>query len=145
MDNIRFKIVAHNSNEYFQAVALREQVLRAPLGLTFTKEEMDAEAGHIHCVGLEEGVVVACAVLVPKPAQVRMQRVAVLERLRNRGIGSQMMPFCEAEILRRGFDHVYVHARNTAVVFYERHGYVADGDYFEEHTIPHLLMRKRLS
>ena len=37
-----------------------------------------------------------------------------------------------------------LHARETAVVFYEKLGYSSLGDQFEEVTIPHWAMEKRL-
>ncbi len=40
---------------------------------------------------------------------------------------------------------IEMHARVCAITFYERCGYVCEGDVFEEITIPHIVMRKRLS
>ena len=37
------KIIKHGSKEYSQMVDLRFQILRKPLGLTFTPEELAAE------------------------------------------------------------------------------------------------------
>jgi predicted GNAT family N-acyltransferase len=37
-----------------------------------------------------------------------------------------------------------MHARKSALGFYEKLGYTPEGDEFEEVTIPHYLMRKKL-
>lgn len=140
-----FEIVLHGGELYRDAVRLHEAVLRAPLGLVFTPEELAAERGHIQIIGLESGRVRACAVLVPGGEQMKMQRVAVDPDLQGRGVGSAMMKFCEDYAARSGARTVYVHARDSAVAFYERNGYVGEGDYFDEDGVPHLKMWKTLS
>jgi predicted GNAT family N-acyltransferase len=144
MADLHFEIVDFGSADYAQALALREKVLRAPLGLRFSAAEIAEEQNHIQCVGLVEKKVIACAVLVPENKHWKMQRVAVLEELRNQGIGSQLMSFCEREAKKHGVADLYVHARDTAVNFYQRNDYQPQGEYFEEDTIPHLVMRKLL-
>jgi predicted GNAT family N-acyltransferase len=42
------------------------------------------------------------------------------------------------------FRTIYCHARDSAVSFYLKNRYMAEGDYFDEDTIPHLKMRKKL-
>ncbi|MEO8175011.1 MAG: GNAT family N-acetyltransferase [Sediminibacterium sp.] len=37
-----------------------------------------------------------------------------------------------------------MHARESAVGFYEKHGYKVVGDEFVEVTIPHFIMEKEL-
>jgi hypothetical protein len=49
------------------------------------------------------------------------------------------------------FKTIYYHALDTEVNFFLKHGYVAEGDYFDETDFvevdpkPHLKMRKTLS
>jgi hypothetical protein len=50
-DKIHFKLVDYGSDEYKKAVALREKILRKPLGLFFTKEELEMEKEHVHIAG----------------------------------------------------------------------------------------------
>ncbi len=44
-----------------------------------------------------------------------------------------------------GLDEVYLHAQTRVVGFYERFGFAAEGDEFDEAGIPHRLMRRRLA
>ena len=67
---LRILEIAHRSRAYEQAVRLREAVLRRPLGLVFTAQELDDEAGSHHIVALEDdddddGACVGCLVLCP--------------------------------------------------------------------------------
>lgn len=141
-NQIDFKIIEHDSEIYRQAVLLREDILRKPFGLKFTEEELSEEKDHIQVVGITNDAVVATAVLVPEGLDCKMQRVVVDENLVNKGIGSKMMIFCEDYARENKFNSIYCHARDTAVKFYLKNKYIAEGDYFEEDTIPHLKMRK---
>lgn len=144
MNKAKFLLVDHGSEEWRQAVALREDVLRKPLGSRFSDEELAVEKDHLHICGYNGTDLIATAVLVPEADQLKMQRVAVKPSLTNRGIGSEMMVYCENLALKQGFTTIYCHARNTAVRFYLRHNFESDGDYFDEDGIPHLRMSKLL-
>ncbi len=143
--DVSFSVIEHGSADYLAAVQLRETILRAPLGLVFRPDELAAEKDHLHIVGVRGERVCACAVLVPEGAQMKMQRVAVAEDLQGQGIGGAMMKFCERVAAGLGAEKVYVHARDTAVRFYEKNLYVAVGEMFDEDGIPHLKMWKLLS
>ena len=52
-------------------------------------------------------------------------------------IGKRMTKEFEAETKRRGFSRIYMHARVDALGFYEKMGYEAFDDEFEEATIVH--------
>ncbi len=144
MPDIVFEVIAHDGPMYREAVRLREAVLRVPLGLSFSAEELAAEADHLHIVGLEGETVCATAVLVPEGKSMKMQRVAVAPELQGRGIGRALMKFCEKIAVQRGAEKVTVHARESAVPFYEKNWYVGDGELFDEDGIPHLKMWKLL-
>ncbi len=48
---IDFRLVEHGSTEYMEVIKLREEVLRRPLGLTYTNADIAAEADQLHFVG----------------------------------------------------------------------------------------------
>ncbi len=144
MTTFNFKIINHGSPEYEVAVKLREGILRKPLGLTFLPEELEAEKDHIQVIGLQSDKVISTAVLAPEGNDYKMQRVAVQQDLQDSGIGSKMMEFCEEYARNQGIRSIYCHSRDSAVNFYLKNGWVAEGKYFYESTIPHLKMRKVL-
>lgn len=141
---LSFKIINHGSPEYEVAVKLREGILRKPLGLTFLPEELQAEREHIQIAGFHGNEVISTAVLIPEGKDYKMQRVVVKQGLQGSGIGSKMMEFCEDYVRNIGASSIYCHARDSAVNFYLKNNWVAEGDYFDEDTIPHLKMRKVL-
>jgi len=139
-----FKLIDHGSSDWKLAVALREEILRKPLGSFFTDEELEEEEQHFQIAGFSNEKLIATAVLVPEGNTFKMQRVAVDESQRNTGIGSRMMEFCETFARENNVNKIYCHARYTAVQFYLNNGYSPDGDYFDEDGIPHLKMYKEL-
>lgn len=141
---LQFRVVAHGSEEYRQVTALREAVLRKPFGLKFSPEELAEEKPHIHIAGYLDGRLVATAALVPDGNRVRMKRVAVVEELQGQGIGGALLAYCEDLARRQGLTEIFCHARDSAIAFYDKHGFTREGDYFEEVTILHLKMHKSL-
>jgi predicted GNAT family N-acyltransferase len=139
-----FKEITHGSPEWADAVRLREKILREPLGSRFTDQELEKEKYHFQIAGYLDDTIVATAVLVPEGDNMKMQRVVVTENLRRLNIGTEMMTFCETFTADKNFKTMYCHARNTAVNFYIKNGYIGIGDYFDEDGIPHLKMSKEL-
>ena len=141
MDNIELKTILYNSPEYEAEVALRSSILRQPLGLSFSADQLSAEADSHHIGCYIGGTLVGCLVLKPIDVeQVQMRQVAVDEKVKGRGIGRMMVTYSEDLARKLGFKEVVLHARETAVPFYESLGYTKVGDCFTEITIPHRVM-----
>jgi ribosomal protein S18 acetylase RimI-like enzyme len=139
------KIIDHGSREYQQMVQLRNDILRRPLGLQFTPEELEKEKEEILIGAFEEEKMLGCCMLIKEdPASVRLRQMAVLNNLQGKGIGRALMQFAENIARDRGFQKITMHARKTAVGFYEKLGYRVSGQEFEEVTIPHFTMEKLL-
>lgn len=143
-DKIHFKLLDYGGDEYKKAVALREEILRKPLGLFFTKEELEMEKEHVHIAGFLGQEMCATAVLVPDGEEMKMQRVALKSSFQGKGIGSSLMRFCEEYAVKHGFKSVYCHARETAIPFYSKNQYALEGKPFDEEGILHHKMRKKL-
>lgn len=137
--------VEHGSPLYRECIALRLAVLRTPLGLSFTEEELQRESASLHLACHDGKDLVGCLVLVPLPdGEIKMRQVAVAPAAQGRGIGRSLVDAAETLARHRGFNLMTLHARTTAVPFYERLGYETVGEEFVEVTVPHLVMQKRL-
>ena len=147
MNSCTVQIIPHNSPLYHQAVELRLAVLRGEAHQkAFSDEELKSEKAHVHIAALdEEGRVIGTAMLADESPRVKMQRVAVAPDVQGQGIGADMLAFSEDWAAKKGFTEVYVHARDTAVPFYEKHGFSPMDTYFDEDGLPHLKMNKRLT
>ena len=71
-----------------------------------------------------------------------MRQLAVAAELQGQGIGTALVEFAEALAREIGYRRMILHARETAVPFYEKQGYSIIGEGFEEVTIPHWAMEK---
>lgn len=139
------KMIDHGSKEYQQMVHLRNEILRKPLGLTFTQEELEKEKEEILIGAFEDEKMLGCCMLIKEsPSVVRLRQMAVLNNLQGKGIGRALMQFAENIARDRGFRKITMHARKSAIGFYEKLGYQVTGDEFNEVTIPHHIMEKPL-
>ena len=139
------KIIDHGTKEYQQMVKLRDDILRKPLGLTFSSEELEREKNNMLIGAFEEDDMLGCCMMVEKdPSTLRLRQVAVLNDLQGKGIGRALTNFAENLARDRGYKRVTMHARKNAIGFYERMGYRKVGDEFMEITIPHIVMEKEL-
>ena len=74
----------------------------------------------------------------------KVERVAVAADSRGEGWGRRLMDAVEARARKAGFDRLTLHAQTHVRGFYERLGYEAHGEEFEEAGIPHVAMEKGL-
>jgi predicted GNAT family N-acyltransferase len=139
------KIIDHGSPEYAQMVKLRDDMLRKPLGLGFTSQELDKEKDNMLIGAFEDEQMLGCCMLVEEnPATVRLRQMAVLNDLQGKGIGRALMIFAENIARDHGYKILSMHARQNAVGFYEKMGYNVASEEFTEVTIPHFVMEKKL-
>ncbi len=139
------KLIDHGSQEYQQMLHLRNEILRKPLGLKIEQEETEKEKNEILIGAFEEDKMLGCCMLVNEGNKnCRLRQMAVLNTLQGKGIGRAMMVFAENIARDRGFKKITMHARKTALGFYERLGYKVIGEEFKELSIPHYIMEKNL-
>ena len=139
------KIIDHGSKEYQQMVKLRNDILRKPLGMALSPEELEKEKNEILIGAFEEEKMLGCCMLVSiDPRICRLRQMAVLNTLQGKGIGRALLSFAENIARDRGFKLITMHARKSAAGFYERLGYKVCGDEFAELTIPHYVVEKSL-
>ncbi len=145
MSEFSLSEVTYQSPAYNQTVALRHEILRAPIGLEFPIDELEIEAEHFHLACYANDQLAGCLVLVPISDEVvKMRQVSVAQGFQRRGVGRALVEFSETFARERGFRLMTLHARATAVDFYEKLGYERIGEEFIEVTLPHWEMQKPL-
>jgi len=138
-------MIDHGTKEYQQMVTLRNDILRKPLGLSLNKEELDKEKDDILMGAFEDEKLLGCCLLTRvDPYTVRLRQMAVPNNMQGKGIGRALMIFAENIARDLGYRKLCMHARKTAVGFYQKLGYSITGDEFTEVTIPHYIMEKAL-
>ena len=140
---LEIKIIQHQSDDYKEMVNLRQEILRTPLKLQFSQEELAAENNQIHIGAYDENVLLGCLVLVKKDSKtLKMRQVAVANENQGNGIGSRLVSFSELWAVENKFCRIELHARETAVKFYEDLSYLKIDEPFMEVGIKHYKMFK---
>lgn len=138
-------VIDHGSPEYQQMVRLRYDMLRKPLGLGFDQPELDREKEDVLVGAFEDDRILGCCLMTKvSPGTFRLRQMAVRNSLQGKGIGRALMIFAENIARDMGNKTLIMHARKTAVGFYEKLGYHTQGDEFIEVKIPHVIMEKKL-
>lgn len=139
------KQIDYGTKEYEQMIKLRNDILRKPLHLSFEKNELDREKNDILIGAFEEDKMLGCCLLRRIDNDcVRLRQMAVQNNLQGKGIGASLMNYAENIAHDKGYKKIIMHARKTALGFYEKFGYSVVGNEFSEVTIPHFVMEKRL-
>lgn len=126
-------------------VNLRNDILRKPLGLCFSEEELEREKDDILMGAFEDDRLLGCCLLTRMDNKtVRLRQMAVPNSMQGKGVGRALMIFAENIARDLGYKKLCMHARKTAVGFYQKLGYGIAGQEFVEVTIPHYIMEKAL-
>ena len=132
--------------EYDEMVALRTLVLRKPLGLEYTIEQLAGEYDDELLVAYDEQMRLCGCLILTKidDEKVKMRQVAVHFDYQNKGIGTLLVRHSEWLAEKKGFKKIELHARENAFKFYEKLAYNRSGAIFSEVNIPHLKFYKDL-
>lgn len=118
--------------------SIREQVFvqeqKVPTELEW--DGIDARCAHVIAY-LDDGRAVATGRLLPDG---HIGRIAVLKPWRRQGIGSRVLQSLIEIAEARGMASCALNAQTYALAFYQRHGFVAEGDEFDEAGIAHQHM-----
>jgi YbgC/YbaW family acyl-CoA thioester hydrolase len=106
----------------------------------------EADAGAVHAVAFNRlGVPVATGrLLQPSRGLAQVGRMATLAAVRGGQLGGAVLHALMHAARERGDVAMVLHAQTTAVGFYQRHGFTAEGDVFQTAGIPHQTMRRVL-
>lgn len=135
------------SSRYNELVELRYKILLEPLGLKFLDSFRNKEANYLHigCVEQLDDKLVGGLILAPLDNEkIRLMQVAVDTVYRGEGIGRELVKYAEKRAKEAGYSKIIMHAMLSVVCFYEKLGYHAEGDVFDEQGITFLKMVKDL-
>lgn len=141
------KIIKYKSTEYDEMVALRHKILREPLGLSFSEEDLEKdEKDFLLALFLPTtNQIIACCILTPLDDKiVKLRQMAVDDSIQKSGMGTAMLSFAEYVAVKEEFEQIELNAREVAVGFYQKYDYEILGDKFTEVGIPHYKMKKQL-
>jgi predicted GNAT family N-acyltransferase len=115
------------------AVFVEEQQVPAAMEL----DEFDPLSLHALALG-RAGAVLGTGRLLPDG---HIGRMAVLRQARGSGVGSALLRALMQAARGRGDRELMLSAQTHAIGFYERFGFVAEGEQYDDAGIPHRAMR----
>ena len=128
-----------------EVAALRTRVFVVEQGVPPEIEQDAADATAVHVLSRDDsGRVVATGRLLVHGRTAGIGRMAADAGARGRGHGAAVLAELHRQAVLRGVTEIELHAQVTARGFYERAGYVAVGEEYEEAGIAHVTMRRRL-
>ena len=105
-------------------------------------EEFDSyDLTATHVVALDDGNVVGCLRILFLDEHVKFGRVVVASSARGKGIATAMMRFAMDHAAALGHHRFYLTAQTDKLALYEKLGFVAFGDQFQDGGMPHLAMK----
>jgi len=128
------------SDEEFEEVfAIRKEVFVEEQGVPEIEEYDGYEPISIHYLAYVDVIPAGCARWRVTPYhQVKLERFAVRKPWRDKGIGKAVL-FKMLEEIPSNMP-VILHAQESAIGFYQKAGFVAEGERFFECDIPHFRM-----
>jgi predicted GNAT family N-acyltransferase len=144
MGKLNYKLVTSDS-ELEGAFEVRRRVFVEEQGISegLVFDEHDGEALHM-VVEDGERVIGTARILSLTTNQAKVERMAVLEPFRRKGIGRKIISFLDEELRNRQVQLVVLHAQSGVVAFYKSCGFDELGLPFWEADIKHVKMQKRL-
>jgi len=123
------------------ALEVRRQVfiLEQSVPEALERDAYDATATHL--VAIDHGNVVGTLRIVFLPEHAKFGRVAVLRHARGKGVAMAMMRVAMEVAKELGQVRFYLTAQSDKIGLYEKLGFVAFGDEFEEGGMPHRAMK----
>lgn len=142
----QFLPVKYNTNLYWKAVRLREIVLRLPIGMRFSADQLRAESSElVFCIVDKYQNIIATNQFLITGNEAKMRQVATAIPYQGRGIGSSLYLQSESKLKDLDIHIVYCHARKPAILFYQKLGFEVCSEEFMEVGIPHQKMKKKLT
>ena len=134
--------------EYAAYFELRWRLLRAPWNQPRGSEQDAREADSIHVMAITKNAAVAGVgrLHFNSISEAQIRYMAVSTGHQRQGIGSRILADLEERARQLGASVIVLDARETALGFYTRHGYMPTGPgNMLFNSIAHIRMHKRLT
>ena len=117
---------------------IRETVFIVEQKVPAEIEYDEYESSSRHLLATLDGVAAGTARWRCTDQGVKLERFAVLQQYRKHGVGRALLEYMLAELGSQ--DTIYLNSQESALGFYARSGFVAEGERFWEADIPHFRM-----
>lgn len=140
MNVIKCENIIHLIDHY----KVRKEVFIDEQNVSYEDEFDLLEKERIPFIIYDNEIPIAAARLNVQKEYTKIERVCVIKKYRNLGIGKLIMNYLIDYSRSLGYKEVYLSAQTQALDFYEKLGFKKFGDIFLDANIPHYKMKKNL-
>lgn len=134
-------IITDWQNHEATLCAIRYAVFVEEQGVPVEIELDEWDASVVHALAYDGEQPVGTGRLLPDG---RIGRMAVLKEARGQGVGVALLNALLGAAKNAGLVQVTLHAQTHAIGFYQKLGFEAYGDEFDDAGIPHRAMRREI-
>lgn len=151
---IQFSIKVAEFDRDFAAISMiRTQVFQDEQGVDAALEFDGLDRGATHFLAYQgESANTSCSraigtarVRLVDSQTAKLERLAVLPDFRKYGVGRKIVETILEFLANKNISDLRIHAQISVVGFYQKLGFVAEGEEFEEAGISHIKMNYRFS
>ena len=121
---------------------LRHKVLWPDHPVEHSMVKGDAKA--LHFGGFQDDKLVCVASLFQDGESMRLRKFATDPEFQSKGFGTQMLEHLVEVAKAKGAQQFWFDARESALPFYERNGYAAEGERFYKGDVPYRRVTRAL-
>ncbi|NLA71062.1 MAG: GNAT family N-acetyltransferase [Clostridiaceae bacterium] len=134
---IVYRKIIFDSDDYAQTLLLRHEVLRRPWGKSIAEDDLSGERDDLIYGAFDGLSLVGMAILQDRGEPYdKLRFMAVNEDYRGQRIGATIAKELESRARRASKKGIRLAARTSVIPFYEKLGYVIDGERFIPDHIP---------
>ncbi|MFZ9755342.1 MAG: GNAT family N-acetyltransferase [Bacteroidia bacterium] len=123
------------------AFDIRRQVFVVEQAVDPAEEYDEFEGSCLHFIASFKGIASGTCRIRKTENGTKLERFAVLEKMRGKGIGKALVEACLNQLRQQTHTgKIYLHAQEHALGFYAQMGFQAEGERFWEAGIPHFNM-----
>ncbi|MDR6267401.1 MULTISPECIES: GNAT family N-acetyltransferase [Rhodobacterales] len=137
-------LIVETSQDLATCLSLRRTVFIEEQNVPEAEEIDGKDAEAVHILARQGKTPVGCARVIGFGTTAKIGRVCVLPEFRGKAVGVAILDACHDAARATGATRVILGAQTQAVSFYERLGYAAYGDVFDDAGIPHRMMERGL-
>jgi ElaA protein len=143
---MRIRCITVDDPAYLEAKEVRYACLYGQWGLPRELVEDTDGRAYVHVIAEEDGAVVGYGRIHLEGGDSQIYQVCVTDEMRGRGVATALVEELVEHARQEGRDEVHLDAREHVIGFYEKLGFVGEGELFlsQRTGTPHLVMRRSL-
>lgn len=132
--------IAKNEHEKALCYKIRYEVFTKGQGIAHELDDDGLNPESEHAIMYKDNEVVGCARIRYVQDYMKLERIAVLEKVRGQGLGKKLMEFLIKYSKTKNIKGIMMSAQQYLEKFYKEFGFITQGKPYIEVGVPHVKM-----